>query len=146
MKRHCHTSPQSCAMSCAGASKHYPIQSGLLQLLGMAASVCKESLCWFHAGMPHSSCSRAPAELINHFQEASQMDELGFRLRSLQNNLAWPLRLPIAMGGRWQPCCGHVPGPVTQHLLHQVPANISGRGKDLHWCCSAARTPEDCWP
>lgn len=111
----------------------------------LVASVCKESLCWFCAGMPHSSCCRAPAELINHFQKVSQMDELGFRLCSLQNNLAWSLRLPVVMGGGWQPCCGHVPGPVTQHLLCQVPANISGRGRDLHWCCSAARTPEDCW-
>lgn len=96
--------------------------------------------------MPHSRCSRAPAELINHFPKASQKDELGPRLCSLQNDLAWSLGLHVAMGGGWHPCCGHVSGPVTQHLLCQVPANTGGRGRDLYWCCSAARTPEDCWP
>lgn len=97
----------------------------------LAASACKEFLCWFCAGMPRSSCSRAPAELINHFQKASQMEELGFRLCSLQNDLAWSLRLHIARGGGWHPPCGCVPSPVTWHLLHQVPENVSGRGRDL---------------
>lgn len=68
----------------------------------LAASVCKESLCWFCAGMPRTSCSRAPVELINHFQKASRIDKLGFGLCSLENDLAWSLRFHIAMGGGWQ--------------------------------------------
>lgn len=53
--------------------------------------------------MPDSSCSRAPAELINHFPKAPQKDELGLRLCSLQNDLAWSLGLHAAMGGGWHP-------------------------------------------